>query len=140
MADFIAKTRTNYFHVTSEKTLKDILSSAHTDDNRTIYVYNDGDEYAFAVESSIRGFPEPDTDPDEDICDREAFYNALMTAVAPGDAIIITEITSTDIRELTAETTVITSEMITTIDLLKRATDVARKMLGKHTWKPRLTR
>ena len=110
MATYNGFTRTNYFSVTDEDMLRDIVDRIVWD-NDDGFFEDRGGKFAFGSYGSVCGLrnaeSENDSDSDEaydDDCDDEyeadAVYEALQSIVAPDDAIIITEIGYEKLRYL----------------------------------------
>lgn len=108
MATYNGFTRTNYFSVTDEDMLRDIVDRIVWD-NDDGFFEDRGGKFAFGSYGSIcslrKAESENDSDSDEDYDDEfeaDAVYEALQAIVAPDDAIIITEIGYEKLRYLVA--------------------------------------
>ena len=145
------KTRTNYVHITDLSRFEEIISKAHVRNKHKIHIisHNEGNEtlYGFYSEDEIYGFPvndtnfEPNTD-DEDVDynvqhSRLSFINALKTVIKPGDALIITTISSEEMNYLYAETDIITCDDYRYLCIEDVAMNEAVKMLHNPNWTTR---
>lgn len=142
MATYNGFTRTNYFSVTDEDMLRDIVDRIVWD-NDDGFFEDRGGKFAFGSYGSICGLrkaeSENDSDSDEDYDDEfeaDAVYEALQSIMAPDDAIIITEIGYEKLRYLVGYAVVITSKAIETVELRTDAVNTARKLLNNPTFNP----
>ena len=146
MATYNGFTRTNYFSVTDEDMLRDIVDRIVWD-NDDGFFEDRGGKFAFGSYGSICGLrkaeSENDSDSDEaydddcdDECEADAVYEALQSIMAPDDAIIITEIGYEKLRYLVGYAVVITSKAIETVELRTDAVNTARKLLNNPTFNP----
>lgn len=112
MANYMAATRTNYFHVKNVDVFKEIVSQIRDDMEVFTCRTADGDMmYGFGGYGCICGFGEDGEDVDE-------VYNALRDhVVMPEEAIVIEEIGCEKLRYLTAYAVVITAKNVDFIDL-----------------------
>ena len=132
MANYCAVIRTNYFSVTDETRFREIMASCVGDEEDTeVFESEDGsDKFGFGCFGTISGIPEDTDDPDS--ADLGAFYDALQSVLAEGDAIIITEIGYEKLRYLIGVCTVITKRDIRYIDVRQKAVELAMEMLGDN--------
>lgn len=142
MATYNGFTRTNYFSVTDEDMLRDIVDRIVWD-NDDGFFEDRGGKFAFGSYGSICGLrkaeSENDSNSDEDYDDEfeaDAVYEALQSIMAPDDAIIITEIGYEKLRYLVGYAVVITSKAIETVELRTDAVNTARKLLNNPTFNP----
>ncbi len=148
MANYYGATRTNYFNVTDPEKLKDIVERINWDwVSKPAFFVEENGQFAFGAYSSICGLkPEADAsagkdlleDEDDDGYEVEAVYEALQKIVAPGSAIIITEIGFEKLRYLTAFSVIITQEAIESEELRSQSLTLARKLLGNPAYDPRM--
>ena len=112
MADYMAVTRTNYFHVKDAEVFKEIVSQICDDMEVFTCEMSDGSMmYGFGGYGFITGFGGEDEDVDQ-------VYNALRDHVAmPDEAIVIEEIGCEKLRYLSAYATVITEKEVDFVDL-----------------------
>lgn len=147
MANYFGFTRTNYFSVTDEDKLRDIVNRIIWDSEDDGFFKERDGMFAFGAYGSISGLrraeSENDCDSEEDYdedCDdefeSEAVYEALQALVSPDDAIIITEIGYENLRYLVGYAVVITSKAIETVELRTDAVNTARKLLNNPDFKP----
>ena len=141
MANYYAKTRTNYFSVTDAEKFKQIIALCKASDD-DIYIIeseqeNGGIKYGFYCEGSIDGLPEKDDGDDTEYCDDDDFdynYDAFCEALQPilpdDDAVLITEIGSEKMRYLTGQCSVITRNSCKCLDLSHEAVKLAATMLS----------
>ena len=142
MATYNGFTRTNYFSVTDEDMLRDIVDRIVWD-NDDGFFEDRGGKFAFGSYGSICGLrkaeSENDSDSDEDYDDEfeaDVVYEALQSIVAPDDAIIITEIGYEKLRYLVGYAVIITSKAIETVELRTDAVNAARRLLNDSTFDP----
>jgi len=128
MSSYNAFIRTNYFSVTDEPKLRELLGDALAGDEISVFEQeqkNGGKKFAFGLCGSISGLVIPeDSEPS-----MYAFERGLQKLVAPGDAVIITEIGYEKLRYLTAISTVITQKDICYVDIETVALENAKELL-----------
>ncbi len=134
MANYYAKTRTNYFKVTDEEKLKNIIS--HTcggEDDIHLYEETENGKkiFMFWCESSIQGLAK---DGEYDDCDYDGFLEALQRILPEGEAIIITEVGSEKLCCLSGDVVVITRYGINSDNLGSRGIKLARELLNDKNW------
>ena len=142
MANYCGFTRTNYFRVTDAARLKAIVD--HTvlgEDRLSLFTKQAGNEtyYGFGGYDSISGlYPnwdssEQPSDYEDDMDDEDAsfelFEAELQKIIAPGDAIIITEVGYEKLRYLVAYSCVITRNSVECVDLRECSVDKAQELL-----------
>ena len=112
MAEYMAATRTNYFHVKDVEVFKKLVSQISDSMELFTCKMTDGDVmYGFGGYGFIKGFGEDGEDVDE-------VYNAFKDhVVMPDEAIVIEEIGAEKLRYLTAYAVVITTEKVEFADL-----------------------
>lgn len=141
MSNYCGKTRTNYFSVTDENALRDIVSRAcGSEDTVELYMeqaINGEKKFMFLCESDILGFPETDENGEvyED-CDYsfDDFTAALQKILPENEAIIITEVGSEKMRYLLGSVTVITRNEIRYEDLRNIGISIAKSLLNNESW------
>lgn len=147
MANYFGFTRTNYFSVTDEEKLRDIVNRIIWDSEDDGFFEERDGMFAFGEYGSICGLrraeSEDSCDAEEDYdedCDDEfeadAVYEALQSIVAPDDAIIITEIGYEKLRYLVGYAVVITSKAIETVELRTDAVNASRRLLNNPMFNP----
>ena len=134
MANYMGFTRTNYFSVTDAEKLRDIVGRIIWDNSGSFLEEGYGG-YAFGCYGSIDGLREsPKEDCDSEDCDdnynADDVYEALQEIVAPGDAIIITEVGYEKLRYLVGDAVVITRDAIEYINLRSAAKAAACNLLN----------
>lgn len=145
MATYNDFTRTNYFSVTDEDMLRDIVDRIVWDSGDGFFEDRSG-KFAFGSYGSVCGLrgveseDNCDSEEDYDDCDddfeADAVYEALQSIVAPDDAIIITEIGYEKLRYLVGYAVVITSKAIETVELRTDAVNAARRLLNNPKFNP----
>ena len=143
MANYYGATRTNYFSVTDLEAFKRLISECMTTDGLSLTFMSEEDKVGFYVESSLFGIPlESETDDQEDGSDEDCqgasldlFHEKLQALVAPGDAIIITEVGREKMRYLVGDVTVITRSEVRYMNLRDSAIAMAQDMLGNPSFK-----
>lgn len=143
MANYYGATRTNYCNVTDLEAFKRLLNDCMTTDGLGLTFISNEDKVGFYVESSLIGIPlAPETDNQGDDSDEDCqgasldlFHEKLQTLVAPGDAIIITEVGREKMRYLVGDVTVITRNEIRYMNLRDSAIAMAQDMLGNPSFK-----
>ena len=126
MANYIAKIRSNYFAVTDEAKLREIIASCISEEK--VEVFMRSGTYGFGCYGSIYGLP---ANEDENYTGNELnlFYEALQSILAEDDIIIITEIGHEKLRYFIAQCTIISKTDIQFVNLRDIAMIKARKML-----------
>lgn len=141
MSNYCGKTRTNYFSVTDENALRDIVSRACGSED-TVHLHMEhtisgGRKFMFLCESEILGFPETDESGEvyED-CDYsfDEFTAALQKILPENEAIIITEVGNEKMRYLLGCVTVVTRNEIKCKNLRSLGINIARELLKDESW------
>lgn len=141
MSNYYGKVRTNYFSVTDENALRDIISRVRgSEDTVELYMeqaINGEKKFMFLCESDILGFPETDENGEvyED-CDYsfDDFTAALQKILPENEAIIITEVGSEKMRYLLGCVTVVTRNEIKCENLRSLGINIARELLNDESW------
>ena len=141
MSNYYGKVRTNYFSVTDENALRDIISRVRgSEDTVELHMEqasNGEKKFMFLCESDILGFPETDENGEvyED-CDYsfDDFTAALQKILPENEAIIITEVGSEKMRYLSGYVTVITRNEIRHENLHNIGIRIARRLLNNENW------
>lgn len=141
MSNYYGKVRTNYFSVTDENALRDIISRVRgSEDTVELHMeqaINGEKKFMFLCESDILGFPETDENGEvyED-CDYsfDDFTAALQKILPENEAIIITEVGSEKMRYLSGYVTVITRNEIRHENLRNIGIRIARRLLNNDSW------
>lgn len=125
MANYNGFTRTNYFKVKDVERFKAIIDCCITSGDIDIWEENINNEtlYGFGCFGSIYGL---EIDDDENY---NAFIDELQKVVADDDAIIITEVGYEKLRYLSADSCIITSKEVKSLDLNDISKREARAML-----------
>lgn len=116
MANYYGTTRTNYFAVTDPDRFKEIMGNVvGAEDNVEVFEREIGGvlKYGFGCYTTICGYEAEDED---EPYDYDAFVEDLQEVLAPGDAIVITEIGSEKLRYLYAASQIITKDAIEAVD------------------------
>lgn len=134
MANYMGFTRTNYFSVTDAEKLRDIVGRIIWDNSGSFLEEGHGG-YVFGCYGSVIGLRNPkqedcDNEDSDDDYNADSVYEALQEIVAPGDAIIITEVGYEKLRYLVGDTVVITRDAIEYINLRSAAMEAACKLLN----------
>ena len=134
MVNYMGFTRTNYFSVTDAEKLRDIVDRIIWDNSGSFLEEGYGG-YVFGCYGSINGLRNPkqedcDSEDYDDDYNADDVYEALQEIVAPGDAIIITEVGYEKLRYLVGDTVVITRDAIEYINLRSAAMEAACKLLN----------
>lgn len=141
MSNFYGKTRTNYFSVTDENALRDIISRACGSED-TVHLHveqtiSGEKKFMFLCGSEILGFPETDESGEvyED-CDYsfDEFTAALQKILPENEAIIITEVGNEKMRYLLGCVTVVTRNEIKCENLRSLGINIARELLKDESW------
>ena len=147
MANYESCTRTNYFAVTDEGKLKNIVAHIKWGGGELDFLDKENGKWGFGGYGSISGLYFNDVEfNDDDDCDDgyeeedeweeydewapDAVYEALQEVVSPDDAIIITEIGYENLRHLNAHSIIITRDSIDIIELRASALSKACEMLN----------
>lgn len=139
MANYCAFTRSNYFRVTNPERMREIVSQAIADED-TLSLFEEHTEsetlFGFGCYGSILGLPMPEASEEDD--DEEysfdGFLSALQEILAPGDAIIVTEVGYEKLRYLVGVSTIVTADTISSVQLNEAAIAAARRQLGNPNW------
>ena len=147
MADYESKSRTNYFPVTDESRLREIVDKCSSD-GYCLLVQNAKDKTKFSIRISgaFNGLSEP-TDENCEECKNcscrdcgecelsgydnaiEKLYEELQKILPAGEAVIMTEVGGEELRYLTGLSTIITKDDFQQLDLSDLSLKAARKML-----------
>jgi len=135
MANYNAFTRSNYFRVTDEKRMKELVDScACGEDELHLFVRDESEgskTFGFGCYGSISGLEVPSEDSDEEPeVEYDFFITELQKILYDGDAIIITEIGYEKLRYLIGYSIIITKTESRCVDLDNEALGIAKKMLG----------
>lgn len=134
MANYMGFTRTNYFSVTDAEKLRDIVGRIIWDNSGSFLEEGHGG-YVFGCYGYVFGLRKSkqedcDNEDSDDDYNADSVYEALQEIVAPGDAIIITEVGYEKLRYLVGDTVVITRDAIEYINLRSAAMEAACKLLN----------
>lgn len=141
MSNYYGKVRTNYFSVTDENALRDIISRVRgSEDTVELHMEqasNGEKKFMFLCGSEILGFPETDENGEvyED-CDYsfDDFTASLQKILPENEAIIITEVGSEKMRYLSGYVTVITQNEVAYGNLRNLGIEIARRLLNNESW------
>lgn len=132
MADYIAKTRTNYFSVKDEALFRALMDEAAEDQHDLKVMTNEG-KFAFCCEGTLNGIYSPDC---VDMTD--AFYARLQPIIADGDACIVITAGWEKFCSVDADAVVVTNKDIKELSMSSMAIKAAAEMLGQHGWSTKL--
>ena len=132
MAEFIAKTRTNYFGVKDEALFRDLIKEAAEDQRDLEIITNDG-KFGFCCEGTLTGISSPDC---ADMT--EAFYARLQPIIADDDACIIVTAGWEKFCSVDADAVIVTNKDIKELSMSSMAIKAAAEMLGQHGWSTKL--
>lgn len=125
MSNYESCTRTNYFTVSNEEKLKDIVEHIKWENGELDFLNKENGKWAFGGCGSICGLGSSD-----DEWEPNDVYEALQKIIVPGDAIIITEIGHEKLGYLNAYSVIITCDEIEVEELRTRAILKACEMLN----------
>ena len=135
MANYNGFTRTNYFRVTDEERLRELVSACVCDeDGLELFERTDSDGgkwFGFGAYGSISGLQVPDDDPDE--CsdyDFDLFVSKLQKILPDDDAIIITEVGYEKLRYLTGYSVIIAKTETRCVELREESIKAAQELLS----------
>lgn len=140
MANYIAKTRTNYFHVKDVDAAKEVLNHLFFSE-RKADVWTDADQngevtFAFGGDGMLKGIIPEGVSPYD--CDDDSIYEeaicALQSIVADNDAIIIMEVGHERMRYLIGRALIVTKEDTGYVDMQNVVTQEAAQMLKNPNW------
>lgn len=149
MADYYAKTRTNYFGVTDEDKFREIMGKISPTPKYYQETVNGRKKFMFYCDGSLDGYPvyagadEDEAFEDDDLYrevdeyDFDAFMKDLQTILEEDDAVLITEIGSEKFRYLTGYCIIITKNGTATVNLAECAKNAAKELLGNPEWDTR---
>lgn len=141
MADYLSKTRTNYFHVTDEAAFRALIANVSADSPVEVYTdtHDDLTTYGFCCNGSINGLRVLDG---EELCDEDMknddLIDELQKLISPGDAAIITEVGAEAMHYLSASAMIITASGTEYVDLASLAITTAANMLKIKDWKTKM--
>lgn len=136
MANYMGKTRTNYFAVTNLERLKEIIGKVNgAEDNLELFEHEiDGiKKYGFGCYSTISGYYVYDDDGNFNY-DYDAFVMDLREILAPDEVIVITEVGNEKLRYLYAVSQIITKECIETVDLYDVVGEKLCELMGDDSF------
>lgn len=144
MADYIARTRTNYFAVTDRDKFLKVIRKCHVDGVTVLtpVTLDNEPKVGFYCQGSIEGYPvAPEkANGETDVYDIDAFLNDLSDTISPGDACIITEIGFESMRSFNACYTIVApGRKIKCMDPNELAKDEARALLNNPEWETRMS-
>jgi hypothetical protein len=148
MANYYAKTRTNYFSVTDVEKFKGIIAQCGGADEIVIFDERQEDssmKYGFFCDGSISGLPDKaddysaDNEEDND-CDYsfDALCKALQSVLPENEAILITEVGYEKMRYLVGICTVITPKDYRCVDIKSESLKLAITMLNNPDFKTKM--
>ena len=128
MADYISCTKTNYFQVTSEQELQDLVSKIDCTDEIEISTATEKGKtyYSLCAYGSFLGL--------EDEEDLEELYKEFQKILPDGEVLIIFEIGHEKLRSIDGCTVVITNESYQFKSLQNIATEMARNITNNPTY------
>ena len=137
MANYYGKTRTNYFRVTDEEALHNLIENRCAGREDNLHLYSETDEngityFKFYCESTIEGLR---SDEYEDEYSYDAFIDELQKLLPENEAVIITEIGNEKMRYLHGSVIVVTQKETKYRDLDSVGKALAKKLLGNLNWK-----
>ena len=132
MANYCAYIRSNYFAVTDEEKLRELMGSVKGEYGVHLFDTKMPDgttKYAIGCDGGIYGLQiDPDDEDSEN--DLDAFHFELQKLLCEGDAIIITEVGYENLRYLVGVSTVITKSSVVWLDLNELSLSKAKELLG----------
>lgn len=130
--DYIGKTKSNYFRVTNEKKLLELLDQCGL--CAFVRLTPPGiKSFAFGIEGPFEGIPSPN----DGEGDRLAFYGELQKLVARDDAVIVLNIGYEGLRYLVAEATIIVRSKVKFLDIQGVAAQLASQLLANPEFETR---
>lgn len=130
MANYYGAFRTNYFRITDEKRFYEICDGICCEDPYIETSEKDGEILAFIGGYSSFNYHDAETDE----CNDELFYQLMSDIIAPGDAMILTEVGNEKLRYLSTYSVVVTNEQIEFVDLEFESICKAQELLGDKWW------
>lgn len=136
MANYTGAMRTNYFRVTNEDELVQLIDECHTDDPKGVELWTCEDEdgtkrYAFACEGDLLGLA-CDEEPED--YDYDDFIAELQKLLPEGEAVVITSIGKQKLCYLHGDVHVVTKDKTIIKSLRSIGIDLARELLGDSKW------
>jgi hypothetical protein len=129
MADYYAKTRTNYFDITDEDKFRKIIGLCSASNTIEVDKNVEG-KFVFTCNGTINGL----FNGEDDDFNHGDFCKALQEVLPDGEAIIITEVGSEKMRYLAAASVVITNSKIETVNIKDVALNCAKRLLGNDEY------
>ena len=139
MADYNAVCRTNYFRVTDEARLRDLIARCVSGEVIGVQLFQskaDKELFAFGCYSGLPSLTcEACGEQDGYNCDScQVLCRELQKIVAGDDAIIITEVGNDKLRYLSASSLIITKKEIQVVQLDNAAQEAAGVMLNNPSY------
>ena len=155
MADYISKCRSNYFAVTDEARLREIIQNCRSEGN-CLLIQDETDKSKFSIRCTcnfgglygpIDGVMECKECKDV-VCEEcelfeedstvAYFFSELQKILPAGEAIIFIEVGSEEMRYLSGLSTIITKDACQQLDLSDLSVTVARNMLCNSEFKTKM--
>lgn len=130
MANAISVLRTNYFKVKDINAFEAFLNTISCDDS--IHMWTEDGRVAFGAYDSLTGIKDSD-----DAFNVEEVYAGIQKHLAKHDICIITEITHTKLRNVSAYSVIISAGTIDYLNFDTVNRDAVRKMTGDPGWDTR---
>lgn len=132
MANYVSCTTTNYFQVTSEQELRDLVSKIDCEDEIEISSSTEKGKtyYALCAYGSFCGINDND--------DTEELYKAFQRILPDGEVMALFEIGHEKLRSIDGCTVVITNEAYQSKSLQDIATTMARNITNNPTYEMNL--
>lgn len=140
MADYISKCRSNYFKVTDETRLREIIDSCQAEGNCRVEQHDniEKDKFCFYCDYNLNGLIEDEND--EDACDNayDKMIEELQKILPDGEAIIIIEAGSEKTRYIACSSIIITKSKIYNINLKDIALNKAKELLNNPNYETQM--
>jgi len=133
MADYCGATRSNYFKVTDEDALSELLSSSRCEDKKIVLFERevDGEKtFSFGCSGGIEGVDDNDDDLDVFEDRFNVFVSRLQAIIPAGEVITIIEAGYNGIQDVGGSAVVVTKDACSYIGLRDKAERAAQEMLG----------
>lgn len=140
MANYVCKTRTNYFHVKDPEKFRAFIDAVHgTEDSIELWEEKGSSGelvFGFGTMGGIAGWYDPvnKSDEEDDDVAYDAFICGLQNHIADDDAVIILESGYEKLNYVVGSAVIITSTTTGYIDLANSACKKAAELLGDPKW------
>lgn len=142
MADYISKCRSNYFKVTDEDRLKEIIGACQCEGNCWVSQHDtEEDKFCICCDYNLTGLIKDEEEDEEEAHERayDTMLEELQKILPDGEAIIIIEAGSEKMRYIAGTSTIVTKNEICVLDLADISLKKARELLNNPRFETQMT-